>query len=67
MAEVAAILLDDGVVVMDDGQCVPITNVFDEDGDECDLDDEVYSLVAGPVDGQWLALEIGDDPYPTVH
>lgn len=60
LAEVDMLDLLGGFVLMSDGQTVPITNFFDEDGDECDPLDAV-SVVAGPHDGLWLSVEVGEE------
>lgn len=65
MAEVSFINMDAGVVVMDDTTLVPITNMFDEWGDDCDVEQAVV-IVFGPFDGEWLTMEL-DGELETVH
>lgn len=56
--EVAMVSVSRAVAITEDGQELPITNAFDDDGDECDLD-EAVSCVAGPdKDGLWLAIDL---------
>lgn len=56
--EVAMINVALGVAVMEDGQELPVTNAFDEDGDDCDPEDAV-ACVAGPDrDGMWVSIDL---------
>ena len=45
--EIEAVNYYRAVVMFEDGATAPITNWFDEDGDECDFD-EATGFVAGP-------------------
>ena len=46
------------MVITEDGQTLPITNMFDADGDECDDVDDAVTCVAGPdKDGLWLSID----------
>ena len=54
------------MAITEDGQTLPITNMFDADGDECDdVDgdecddvDDAVTCVAGPdKDGLWLSID----------
>lgn len=40
-----------------DGRHLPITNMFDVDGEETDLPGEAHIIVAEMLDGRWLASE----------
>lgn len=54
--EVSCVNIGTRTAVMEDGQCLPITDVFDEDGDDCDLEDAV-ACVAGPdKNGMWVTI-----------
>lgn len=56
--EVAMVNITLGIAVMEDGQELPITNAFDDDGDECDPEDAV-ACVAGPDnDGCWVSIDL---------
>lgn len=58
MIEVAMINCKLFVAITEDGQELPVTNSFDADGDECDLEDAV-SCVAGPdKDGLWVSIDL---------
>ncbi len=58
MSEVAMIHLARAIAITEDGQELPITNSFDSDGDECDLD-EAVACVAGPdKGGYWLSIDL---------
>lgn len=49
---------DESYIALSSGEFVPITNGFDRNGDECDLDDAV-SIVAGPTKtGSWISMEV---------
>ncbi len=45
--DIEAINLVKRVALLADGTCVPITNIFDEDGDETDDINEAVAFVAG--------------------
>lgn len=58
---VVYICLSDGVVLLDDDQMVPITNFFDESGEECDDLELTVAILAGPCQsGKWYALYVSD-------
>lgn len=58
MIEAAAVNLDLRIVAFDDGSTVPITNLFDEWGEDYEPS-EAVSAVAGPLpNGEWLALDL---------
>ena len=58
--DIQLIDLDGGRVYLGDGTVLPITNMFDIDGDECDADD-VVSIVAGMGD-IWISCEVEATP-----
>ena len=51
-------------VTMGDGTVLPITNLFDSDGEDCEPDDAV-AIVAGTDDYGWLDIAISEKE--TVH
>jgi len=56
--EVAMVNVTLGIAIMEDGQELPITNAFDDDGDDCDPA-EAVSCVAGPDrDGMWVSIDL---------
>lgn len=47
-----------GIVIMEDGQELPITDAFDDNGEDCEPGDAV-SCVAGPDrDGMWVSIDL---------
>lgn len=58
MAEVAMINVTLGIAIMEDGQELPITNSFDDDGDDCEPS-EAVACVAGPDrNGMWVTIDL---------
>ena len=58
LAGVAMVNVALGVAMMEDGRELPITNAFDDDGDDCDLT-EAVACVAGPDrDGMWVSIDL---------
>ena len=58
MIEVACVNCEKRVAITEDGQELPVTNLFDSDGDECEPD-EAVACVAGPdKDGLWLSIDL---------
>lgn len=49
---------DLGEVHLSDGQVLPITNFFDDDGDECGADDAVVCVAGPDADGYWLSVDL---------
>lgn len=66
MANVRTINLDTLEVLLDDGTVLPITDMFDDDGEECDAD-EAVSIVAGIQGVGFLAIDMDDLMPITVH
>jgi hypothetical protein len=54
-------------LTVDNGECIPVTNVYDEDGDELEYGDDtsyMKSIVAGPLaSGEFLATEFDENDY----
>lgn len=49
-------MTDQAITLVLDGVLVPVTNLFDAAGDECDCWEDAERFVAGPLpNGQWLA------------
>lgn len=45
-----------GITLLLDGEAIPVTNLFDIDGDDVATWEEAYTFVAGPLpDGKWMA------------
>lgn len=67
MAEIVVefINLTRGFVGLAGGRTIPITEYFDDSGDECEPDDAVC-VVAGSDDFGWLSIEIVGEQV-TVH
>lgn len=52
------VVFDNATVILEDGEVLQITHAFDDDGDECGLEDAV-SIVAGPDrGGRWMTIDI---------
>jgi hypothetical protein len=62
--EVDVVMIDERQVLMCSGTLLPVTNWFDDDGDECEPDDAV-TCVAGDDERGWYSIEIL--PADTVH
>jgi hypothetical protein len=44
-----------------DGEAIPVTNLFDEIGDDVTAWADAHTFVAGPLpDGTWMAAECAD-------
>lgn len=67
MTEIAIVSIPDGLAYTEDGQELPITNSFDDCGDDCDLEDAVV-VVAGPdADGMFLTIDLRELSEVTLH
>lgn len=58
-AEVELISLDGEYVLLDDGECLPVTNWINEDFEECKAEDAVLCF-AGRDGYGWLSIEINE-------
>lgn len=69
MIEVSAISLEELLVLLESGECIPITRMVDIDGDETDDIDFAIAVVAGPTsDGQWLTIDLtGFEEVGNIH
>lgn len=61
--DVDRISLDGRFVVMSDGAILPISNFYDDDGDECEPVDAVV-CVAGTDAAGWYTIEIFETTGP---
>lgn len=53
--------------VSDEGDMIPVTNVYDEYGDECELE-EASVVIAGPTKkGKWLRITVTPGPLEIFH
>lgn len=51
-----------GYALLDDGEVLPVTNMYDCDGDECDDFWEATVVVAGPdKDGMWVTIGLSGE------
>jgi hypothetical protein len=64
---VAIIDLKARLLWLDDGRCVPITNTFDEFGDECADADEIVRFYGGSRSIGWFGGSVSDFRRPTLH
>lgn len=56
--EIATINLARRIAITEDGQQLPVTDMFDEFGDDCDDIEECVVCVAGPDStGMWLTID----------
>lgn len=54
-------------VVLQDGTVLPVTDWFDDDGEECGWESAV-SCVAGPLpSGEWLSIDLDSFDFVTIH
>lgn len=59
--DVAAVNFHQRIAIMDDDSIIPMTNMYDDDGEECDDPDEAASAVLGPdVNGRWYTIDRRD-------
>lgn len=56
--EVAMVNVALGVAITEDGEEIPVTDAFDEDGDDCDLEDAVACTAGPDKDGLWLTIDL---------
>lgn len=54
---IAYVDLDRRYVVLNSGDTLPLTNMFDDDGEECEADSAV-SIVAGTDDSGWYSVRL---------
>ena len=55
--EVACVNCAERAAITEDGQSLPITNLFDSNGEECEDVDEAVTAVAGPdKNGLWICI-----------
>lgn len=60
------ISMDGCYVLLEGGTILPVTNWFDDNGDECEPDDAV-SCVAGRDGYGWLSIDLGEFTGNEVH
>lgn len=58
--EVASIHLESKAAILEDGQILQIVEAFDDDGDDCDLDDAVVCVAGPDKDGMFLTIDFRD-------
>lgn len=63
---ISAVLTHSRLVILDDDHVLPITNFFDEDGDECDIEDACIA-VAGKDGFGWITFDLCGHPKPSTH
>ncbi len=64
--DVLAVSRAHGVVIADDGQAYPVTNWFDEDGEECEPGEALACVSQGP-EGGFFAIDLTQFEELTVH
>lgn len=59
--DIVAVNVGTKLVITNDGETLPITNMIDEFGEDCFDDDEAVSIVAGPdKEGFWWSINLED-------
>lgn len=48
----------DRIVVTKAGDALPVTNWYDEDGDECEPGDAVAAVAGPQQDGSWISFDL---------
>ena len=68
-AFISFVNVTDRYVMLESGESVPITNLFDVDGDETEEDADVVAVVAGPdPEGMWLTVDLSEfESEVTIH
>lgn len=61
LPRIEAVGLETGIVLLETGIVLPITNMLDGDGDETEEFDEVMTVVAGTDEFGWLTICLGAD------
>lgn len=57
--EVSCVHRGKRIAVMEDGQVLPVTHLFDRFGDDTDDDNEAVACVAGPDSaGAWFSIDL---------
>lgn len=64
--QIDTIDLDNRVVTLRDGRAFPITDMFDEDGEDCEAEDAVV-IVTGEDGFGWMTIEITGFEPMAVH
>ena len=67
MAEIEALNRALRIILLDDGKTYPITNWFDQNGDDCDPDDAEFAVAGPDSNGKWYTIELGDYRHLGVH
>jgi hypothetical protein len=50
-----------GITLLLDGEAIPVTNLFDDDGDPVETWEEATMFVAGPLpNGQWMSAPVAE-------
>lgn len=63
---ISAVLTHSRLVILDGDRVLPITNFFDEEGDECDLEDACMA-VAGEDGFGWITFDLCEHLNPSTH
>ncbi|MBM1556653.1 hypothetical protein JQV19_08330 [Sulfitobacter mediterraneus] len=54
-------------ILLDDGKTYPITNWFDNNGNDCDPDEAEFAVAGPDSDGKWYTIELGEYSHLGVH
>ena len=67
MAEIEALNRGLRIIVLDDGKTYPITNWFDNSGNDCDPDTAEFAVAGPDSDGKWYTIDLGAYSHLGVH
>ena len=65
-ADVEAVNIADRLALLTDGTVIPITNLIDDDGDDCEADAAVVAI-AGQDGLGWWCIELADYQREVAH
>lgn len=66
--QLCSVQLVQRLAMLDDGQIIPVTQLFDDEGDETDSPAEARSFVAGPDSlGYWHTDSLEEYGFATPH
>lgn len=59
MSEVSCVNCAERIAIMEDGQVLTVTHLFDKFGDDTEDEDEAVACVAGPDSGgMWVSIDL---------
>lgn len=67
MAEIEALNRSLRIILLDDGRTCPITNWFDNHGNDCGPDIAEFAVAGPDSNGKWYTIELGQYSHICVH